>query len=261
MSMVIQSPLDIAACHDYPRRVVFGARGLRKSYGTVEALDDVDIDICEHEILAVVGDNGAGKSTLVRVLSGLEQPDEGYLLRDGEQISFSNVKEADNNGVCAIFQNPAMCPAMDVSDNVYMGRERMKGPFIDKKRMVEGTRDVLKRMGSPLSPTREVRGLSEGERKTLAFAQAMLKNPDVLLLDEPTSSLSVIQASDVLNQMLSMREAGKSLVMVCHNLTDVFAVSDRICVMRHGQVVATMRTRETSYEAVVGYMAGVPHSN
>lgn len=261
MPTIVQSPSGTVVHRDYPRRAVFGARGLRKSYGMVEALDEVDIDVCEHEILAVVGDNGAGKSTLVRILSGLEQPDGGYLLRDGEEVSFSSLREANDNGVCAIFQNPAMCPALDVSDNVYMGRECMKGPFVDKKRMVEGTRDVLKKIGSPLSPTREVRGLSEGERKTLTFAQAMLKNPDVLLLDEPTSSLSVIQTGDVLNQMLSMREAGKSLVMVCHNLIDVFAVSDRICVMRHGRVVATLRTRETSYEAVVGYMAGVPYLN
>ncbi|OZG62712.1 sugar ABC transporter ATP-binding protein [Bifidobacterium lemurum] len=243
---------------DFSRRAVFGARGLRKSYGSVDALDGVDIDVYEHEIMAVVGDNGAGKSTLVKILSGLEQPDDGYLLREGEEVSFQGIKEANDSGVCTIFQNPAMCPAMDVSDNVFMGRECMRGPFVDKRRMVEGTRNVLKKLGSPLSPTREVRGLSEGERKTLTFAQAMLKEPEVLILDEPTSSLSVIQTGEVLNQMLSMREDGKSLIVVCHNLTDVFAVSDRICVMRHGCVVAVLNTRETTYETVVGYMAGVP---
>lgn len=257
--MVVQAA-GIAMIDSYRgmRKVVFGGRGLCKTYGSVTALDGVDIDVYEREIVAVVGDNGAGKSTLVRVLSGLEYPDDGCVLRNGEEISFSGVKDANAAGVCTIFQNPAMAPAMDVADNVFMGRERMRGLFIDKKRMVEDTRGVLKQLGSPLSPTRMVRGLSEGERKTLTFAQALLEDPDVLILDEPTSSLSVIQTGEVLNQMLSMRETGKSLITVCHNLTDVFAISDRICVMRHGQIVATLNTRETTYEAVVGYMAGVP---
>lgn len=240
-----------------PRRVVFAARGLRKSYAAAVALDGVDIDVREREIVAVVGDNGAGKSTLVRVLSGLEQPDEGTLVREGEPVAFSGVRDANNRGVCAIFQNTAMCAAMDVSDNVYMGRERVRGVFIDKKGMVEGTRTVLGRLGSPLSPTRQVRGLSEGERRTIAFAQAMLKEPDVLILDEPTSSLSVMQTGEVLSQMLHMRREGKGIVFVCHDLADVFAVADRICVMRHGRIVATLDARETTYETVVACMAGI----
>lgn len=237
---------------------VFGARGLRKCYGSVEALAGVDIDVFPHEILAIMGDNGAGKSTLVRVLSGLETPDDGCLLRDGEPIVFSGIREANKAGVVAIFQDSAMCPAMDVADNVFMGKERVSGPFIDKKQMVEDTRKILKRLGSPLSPTRMVKGLSGGERKTLSFAQAILRNPEILILDEPTASLSVIQTGEVLNQLLNMREMGKSLIMVCHDLSDVFAVSDRICVMRHGRINAVLNTRETTYETVIGYMAGIP---
>ena len=129
MSELTQSRKEASAQYEFHRRPVLGARGLRKSYGSVDALDGVDIDVYEHEILAIVGDNGAGKSTLVRVLSGLEQPDDGYLVLSGEEMSFSNIREANDHGVCTIFQNPAMCPAMDVSDNVYMGRECRRGPF------------------------------------------------------------------------------------------------------------------------------------
>jgi simple sugar transport system ATP-binding protein len=223
----------------------------------VTALDGVDVDVYPHEILAVMGDNGAGKSTLVRMLSGLESPDGGTLLLHGEPVSFSGIKDANRAGVATIFQKPAMCSAMNVSDNVFMGKEHVSRVFIDRKKMALDTQAILRRIGSPLSPSRMVRGLSEGERKTLSFAQAMLRDPEILILDEPTASLSVIQAGEVLNQLLKMREMGKSLVVVCHDLSEVFAISDRICVMRHGEVSAILDTRETSYESVVGYMAGV----
>lgn len=238
----------------------FGARSIGKAYGPVQALEGVDLDVRPHEILAIMGDNGAGKSTLVRILSGLEPPDEGILLRRGVQTSFSGIREANKSGVATIFQDPAVCPAMDVSDNVFMGREMVTGPFVDKRSMVEETTAILRQIGSPLSATRKVEGLSVGERKTISFARAMLNDPEVLILDEPTASLSVLQAGEVLEQLLHMRQMGKALIVVCHDLSDVFAISDRILVMRHGRVAGDLQTRSTTYETVVGCMAGVPQA-
>ena len=257
--MLVEVDHEVSRVETFPpTQSVFAAVGLEKSYGTVKALRGVNLEVGRREIVAVVGDNGAGKSTLIRVLSGLEQPDSGVLYRDGVEVSFPTVAAANQHGVVPIFQTPEACLAMDVADNIYMGHELMRGPFVDKKRMLRESKGLLDRLGSNLSPTRIVKGLSEGERQTLTFARAMLLDPEILLLDEPTSSLSVIQTSEVLDQLLSMRDQGKGIIMVCHTLPDVFAVSDRICVMRHGRVRVVLNTRDTSYEQVIGCMAGAP---
>lgn len=239
------------------RQPILSVRKLTKRYGAVTALNEVDLDVYPHQILAIVGDNGAGKSTLIKMMSGMEHPDEGVITIHGQVTQFSGIRSANEYGITAIFQEPAMCPAMTIADNIFMGREIVSGLFVDRKKMVQESEKILHELGSSLTPQRLVRGLSGGERKTLSFAQAMLRNPEILLLDEPTASLSVIQTGEVLDQLLNMQEAGKSLVVVCHDLTDVFAIADRICVMRHGEIVAILSTASTTYEEVIGYMAGM----
>jgi simple sugar transport system ATP-binding protein len=238
-------------------RPLLSARDLYKTYGSVDALNGLNLDLYSHEILAIVGDNGSGKSTLVKVLSGLESLDHGSIEKEGESISLQSIYEANKLGIVSIFQNPASCGELSVSENIFMGRERMRGLFIDKKAMLQESQKLLEELGSSLSAEQLVRGLSVGQRKTVRFAQALLQNPDILILDEPTASMSVLQSGEILNQLLHMRALGKGILFVCHTLSDVFAISDRICVMRYGQIVSVMNTHDTTYEEVIAKMAGL----
>lgn len=227
-------------------------------FGFVHALKQVSLSVRHREVLAVVGDNGAGKSTLIKIMSGLLHPDSGTMKWQGEAVTLPSIRAAAQLGVAAVFQGQSFCDNLDVSANLFLGKELRDNRLRrDDETMQERTRQVLQSLSSAIRVGQPMASLSMGQKQTVSIARTLLDNPQLILLDEPTSALSVMQTAEVLNYIKRMRAEGQSIVMVCHDLPDVFAVADRIAVMRQGRLVGVLETAKTSYEMVVALISGI----
>jgi ABC-type sugar transport system ATPase subunit len=235
------------------------ARGLSKRFAHVTALQDVDIDIYEGEILALVGDNGAGKSTLIKILSGVHQPDKGELMVAGQPTRLADPHQARQLGIATVFQNLALVDLRDVAANIFLGREPVKWRwFIDTPAMLREARKVLAdlRVRIP-SLSVEVGQLSGGQRQAIAIGRATSQNGRIIIMDEPTAALGVKESHKVLDLILRLRAAGTGVVVISHNMRQVFSIADRIAVMRHGRQVGVRRRTETSPDEIVKMIVGV----
>lgn len=227
-------------------------------FGFVHALKQVSLSVRHREVLAVVGDNGAGKSTLIKIMSGLLHPDSGTMKWQGEAVTLPSIRAAAQLGVAAVFQGQSFCDNLDVSANLFLGKELRDNHLRrDDETMQERTRQVLQSLSSAIRVGQPMASLSMGQKQTVSIARTLLDNPQLILLDEPTSALSVMQTAEVLNYIKRMKAEGQSIVMVCHDLPDVFAVADRIAVMRQGRLVGVFETAKTSYETVVALISGI----
>ena len=227
-------------------------------FGFVHALKQVSLSVRHREVLAVVRDNGAGKSTLIKIMSGLLHPDSGTMKWQGEAVTLPSIRAAAQLGVAAVFQGQSFCDNLDVSANLFLGKELRDNHLRrDDETMQERTRQVLQSLSSAIRVGQPMASLSMGQKQTVSIARTLLDNPQLILLDEPTSALSVMQTAEVLNYIKRMRAEGQSIVMVCHDLPDVFAVADRIAVMRQGRLVGVLETAKTSYETVVALISGI----
>lgn len=227
-------------------------------FGFVHALKQVSLSVRHREVLAVVGDNGAGKSTLIKIMSGLLHPDSGTMKWQGEAVTLPSIRAAAQLGVAAVFQGQSFCDNLDVSANLFLGKELRDNHLRrDDETMQERTRQVLQSLSSAIRVGQPMASLSMGQKQTVSIARTLLDNPQLILLDEPTSALSVMQTAEVLNYIKRTRAEGQSIVMVCHDLPDVFAVADRIAVMRQGRLVGVLETAKTSYETVVALISGI----
>lgn len=231
--------------------------GISKRYGHVDALREVDLTVHARQIVAIVGDNGAGKSTLVHIISGLERPSEGTILLHGKEVTMDGVSDAVDLGIASAFQQSEFCDNLDVSANIFLGNELRQSGLRDDETMHIRAREVLNRLSSTIRTGQPIEALSGGQRQIVAIARTLLNDPDLIVLDEPTASLSVTQASEILNMITALRSDNRSIIMVCHDLPSVFAVADAIVVMRHGQIVAVHMTADTSYEEIIGEIAGL----
>lgn len=227
-------------------------------FGGIDALSHISFSVEPHQLVAIVGDNGAGKSTLLKILSGLLKPSSGTIAFQGKEVSFSSIREANNAGIASVFQEPQFCDNLSVSANLFLGNElKDKYGLRDDSTMFSRARVALKTLTSAVQVSRDMEGLSSGQRQTVAIARTLLSDPSLILLDEPTNSLSVMQTGEVLQYLSSLRSQGKTVLMVMHDLPDVFAVCDTIIVLRQGTVRAIHRVEETSYEEVIAEIAGV----
>lgn len=232
--------------------------GVTKKYGNVEALREVSLAVQRRQIVAIVGDNGAGKSTLVHVIAGLEQPDSGSITICGRQVRIDGIAKAAELGIASAFQQPEFCENLDVSANIFLGQELRRGIAArDDIGMYDKAREVLNTLSTPVRASQSISSLSGGQRQTVAIARTLLNDPSLVVLDEPTASLSVTQTAEVLEYIAELRSANRSVIMVCHDLPNVFAIADRIVVMRHGEIRAVHNTSETSYEEVIAEISGV----
>jgi D-xylose transport system ATP-binding protein len=240
------------------RRAVLTAEGLTKRYGHVVALDNASISLYEGEVVALVGDNGAGKSTLVSILSGVNLPDSGVLLIDDQEVRLDNPRKAQASGVATVFQTLALVDRRDVAANLFLGREpRRYGIVVDRKRMQRDASRVISELGVGLPSVRApVADLSGGQRQAVAVARAVLQGGRIMLFDEPTAALGVREGGQVLDLIRTLRVQRHAVLLVSHNIVSVFDVSDRIVVMRHGRVVATLRTSETTHDEIVSMIVG-----
>ncbi len=233
------------------------ARGVQKAYGSVQALAGVDFAVYPGETVALVGDNGAGKSTLIKILCGALQPDDGHVYVGGEEVRFASPRDARLRGISVVYQDLALVDGFDVAHNVFLGRVPARFGRVDRKRMAQETRRVLGELTVELPSVRTpVRFLSGGQRQAVAIARAVHQGGQLLIMDEPTAALGVVQTRNVLEQIKKVREHGLSVVLISHNLPEIFEVADRIEVLRLGERVARLRPSDVSMEDIVAAMTG-----
>ena len=240
---------------------VVSLRGITHSFGAVRALIDVDLDVRSHEVVAVVGDNGAGKSTLVGVMAGVLVPDAGEVVVDGQEVRLSSPGLARQLGIATVFQDLALCEDLDVVENLFLGQELQRRLLLDEVAMERGASRLLAVLAARVPSLRApVSGLSGGQRQAVAVARALVGEPRVLVLDEPTASLGVTQTAEVLNLVERVRDRGYGVVLVSQNMADVQAVADRVVVLRRGRVNGVFDSETASYEGIIAAITGVvPH--
>ncbi|GAA1548695.1 ATP-binding cassette domain-containing protein [Dactylosporangium maewongense] len=236
---------------------MLAASNISKRYGAVQALDGVSLDLPDGEVVALVGDNGAGKSTLVKVLSGVVTADDGAIEQDGRPVRIASPHEAQQLGVSTVHQDLALCENLDVVGNLFLGAERRRWTVLDHIRMERSARDLLSSLDVRIRDIRvPVAMLSGGQRQSVAIARALIGEPRVVILDEPTAALGVEQTAQVLDLIRRLRDRGLAVLVISHNLADVRAVSDRIVVLRLGRNAGEFSTAESTPEAVVAAITG-----
>jgi D-xylose transport system ATP-binding protein len=236
--------------------------GISKSFGSVQALSEVEFEVRQGEVMALVGDNGAGKSTLIKCVAGIHTADDGEIVFDGEAVHIHGPKDAAKLGIEVVYQDLALCDNLDVVQNMYLGREardwlqRLKEPVMEAK-----TAETMKSLAVTTirSIRQPVATLSGGQRQSVAVARAVMWNSRLVILDEPTAALGVAQTQQVLELVKRLAEQGLAVVLISHNLHDIFEVADRITVLRLGRSVAVYDRRATTQQEVVqAITAGVP---
>jgi len=243
---------------------LFVARGVTKRFGAVEALVDVDFEVDRGEVVALVGDNGAGKSTLIKAISGVQPGDTGEYWFDGQPVTIKNATDAYKLGIATVYQDLALCDNLDVVANLFLGSEIFAGGpahtarVLDEIAMERRTLELLSSLAvTTLGSVRsEVGSLSGGQRQAVAIARSLIGEPKLVILDEPTAALGVSQTEQVLALIERLRSQNLGVVIISHNLHNVFAVSDRIVVLRLGRRSATFDRRATTQEEVVAAITG-----
>ncbi|MCY1136959.1 ATP-binding cassette domain-containing protein [Actinoplanes sp. Pm04-4] len=244
--------------------VVLQARGLTKHYGHVVALDNCDFDLRAGEILAVIGDNGAGKSTLIKALTGAVIPDSGEITLKGEPVHFRSALDARRAGIETVYQELGVAPALDITQNLYLGREqRRKGLLgtvfrkLDKAAMRQGSARQMADLGIRVQSIRQkVDTLSGGQRQAVAVARVAAWATSVVIMDEPTAALGVRETNQVLRLIERVRENGLPVVLISHNMPNVWEVADRIHIHRLGRRIALVEPGSTTMEEAVAVMTG-----
>jgi len=240
--------------------------GLRKSFGPVEALRGADLDLQAGEVLAVVGDNGAGKSTLIKHIAGVYKPDAGKMLLAGEPLELNSPREARERGIETVYQDLALADDLSIGANIFLGREPVKRflgvlPYIDDRAIRRETTNLLQRIRGVIpSEARTVARLSGGQRQAVAIARAIYWQAKVVLMDEPTAALAVMERERVIEHARALASHGVGVVYIGHNLTEILKVADRIAVMFRGRTVHVTAAGETDQETLIKYMTGYTDS-
>jgi len=229
-----------------------------KSFGPVDVLKGVNLKAYAGKVTALVGDNGAGKSTLIKGLAGVQPYDRGEIRFEGELVNIHTPREAARLGIEVVYQDLALCDNLDIVQNMFLGREELDFGTFDEGLMEKEASDTLRRLSvrTVKSVRQKVSSLSGGQRQTVAIARSVLKKARVVVLDEPTAALGVAQTEQVLNLVRSLAQQGVAVIMISHNLQDVFAVADYISVLYLGQMVASVNAADTNNDDVVGYITG-----
>jgi fructose transport system ATP-binding protein len=243
--------------------VILETRGLTKRYGGVHALEEADFTLRAGEHVAVVGDNGAGKSTFVRQITAVEQKSAGQIFFNGHEVNYANPLAAREAGIETVFQTLALADDLDVPSNLFLGREMFKfrlGPFsiLDRKAMRERTMEALKKTAVKIpNVDNPIRNMSGGQRQCVAIARAAAFASKLIIMDEPTAALGVQETGQVENIIRGLKERGVPLILISHNLRQVFDLVDRIVVFRRGRIVASLNKTETDGNDIVSYITGV----
>ena len=235
------------------QRELLSLRGINKSFGAVHVLRDVDFDVRPGEVTALVGDNGAGKSTLVKCVGGIYPIDSGDYLFDGQPVTVHSPRDAAHLGVEIVYQDLALCDNLDIVQNMFLGRERRSGIVLDEPTMEQMAAQTLDRLSvrTVNSIRQQVASLSGGQRQTVAIAKAVLWNSRLVILDEPTAALGVAQTAQVLELVRQLADNGLAVVLISHNMNDVFAVADRIVALYLGRTAAQVKATDITHAQIV----------
>ncbi len=232
--------------------------GVVKSFGPVDVLKGVNLTAHAGKVTALVGDNGAGKSTLVKGLAGVQPFDAGEIKFSGELVDLHTPRHASALGIEVVYQDLALCENLDIVQNMFLGREEASGGTLEEGAMERQASQTLQSLSvrTVKSVRQKVSSLSGGQRQTVAIARSVLKNAKVVILDEPTAALGVAQTEQVLNLVRRLADSGVAVIIISHNLVDVFAVADHISVLYLGNMVASLDTKDTNNNDVIGYITG-----
>ncbi len=239
-------------------------QGISKHFGPVHALTKVNLDVAAGQVTALCGDNGAGKSVLIKTISGLWEPDEGRILWEGRPIHLHAPKDAENLGITTIYQDLALCDNLDVVQNMFLGHEPLRHGLLDEGKMELAALQTLKDLSvtTVRSVRQPVASLSGGQRQSVAVAKAVMSKAKLVIMDEPTAALGVSQTQLVLDLIARLSGQGVGVIVISHNLNDVFAVADRIAVLHLGRMVASGPAQEFDRSSVVDYMTtGISERN
>ncbi|KUM85228.1 MULTISPECIES: ATP-binding cassette domain-containing protein [Streptomyces] len=236
---------------------VLALRGVSKRFGAVQALTDVELEVHAGEVVALVGDNGAGKSTLVKTIAGVHPIDEGVIEWDGKPVSINKPHDAQGLGVATVYQDLALCDNLDVVGNLYLGRELLRRGIIDEVSMEQKARELLSTLSIRIPSVRiPIASLSGGQRQVVAIARALIGDPKVVILDEPTAALGVEQTAQVLDLVERLRERNLGVILISHNMADVKAVADTVAVLRLGRNNGSFSVKDTSQEEIISAITG-----
>ncbi|KUN15422.1 sugar ABC transporter ATP-binding protein [Streptomyces canus] len=236
---------------------VLALRGVSKRFGAVQALTDVELEVHAGEVVALVGDNGAGKSTLVKTIAGVHPIDEGIIEWDGSPVSINKPHDAQGLGVATVYQDLALCDNLDVVGNLYLGRELLRRGIIDEVSMEQKARELLSTLSIRIPSVRiPIASLSGGQRQVVAIARALIGDPKVVILDEPTAALGVEQTAQVLDLVERLRERNLAVILISHNMADVKAVADTVAVLRLGRNNGSFSVKDTSQEEIISAITG-----
>jgi ABC-type sugar transport system ATPase subunit len=233
-------------------------RGISKAFGNVQALTDVSLTMHEGETVGLVGDNGAGKSTLVKLLAGVHDADSGEILMDGEPVRMNTPTDALRHGIGTVYQDLAVVDVLDVARNIYLGNlPRRFGVLVDYRRMYSDARAILTQLRVSMPSVRtKVGELSGGQRQAVAIARTLAQSARLFLMDEPTAALGVAQSEKVNELIADLKNSGRTVLVITHNMEHIFEVADRIIVLRHGRRVGVRDRNETTREEIVGLITG-----
>jgi len=235
-------------------------RNVSKNFGAIRAVNDISFSVAPGEVVGLMGDNGAGKSTMVKLIAGNFPPTEGEIAVGGEVCHFHKPIEARAKGIEVVYQDLAIADNLTAAQNVFLGREIKKGiwPFtvLDKQAMIDRSAELFGELKSETRPRDLVKKMSGGQRQAVAIARTRLSNAKLVLMDEPTAAISVRQVAEVLELIRRLKQQGVAVMLISHRMPDVFAVCDRIIVMRRGAKVADKRTEDTSPEEITGLITG-----
>ena len=241
--------------------IVLEAKGVSKFFGTITALENVNLNLQQGEVLGVVGDNGAGKSTLMKVLSGLYKPSEGFLSFSGKKVIFNSPRDSQNLGLEMVYQDLALAGNLPIGDNIFLGREPTKkfGPFnfLDHKKKKQLTEEHLAKLKINVnSADQKVEELSGGQRQAVAIARATAFEAKIVIMDEPTAALAVKEVRKVLDLILNLKKIGVSVIVISHRMDDIFTVCDRVMALFQGTNFAESKLKDTSRDEVIGWIMG-----
>jgi ABC-type sugar transport system ATPase subunit len=239
-----------------PDAPLLSLRGIGKSFGPVQALTDADLDVYAGQVTALVGDNGAGKTVLIKCVAGIWAPEGGRILWQGEQVHLRSPKDAAALGIETVYQDLALCDNLDIVQNMFLGRERLRFRMLDEDAMERAAADTLARLSvtTVRSIRQQVASLSGGQRQAVAVAKAVMWNSRLVIMDEPTAALGVAQTRMVLDLISRLADEGIAVIVISHNLNDVFEVADRIAVLQLGRMVADAPASGLDRQSVVDFM-------
>ena len=232
-------------------------KDISKTFGSVQALKGVSLDLYAGEILALMGENGAGKSTLMNILSGSLQPTEGEIYLKGAKVHVSDPITAKKLGIAKIHQELQIVPELSVAENIFLGRWKSKaGPAVDFKGMIEESRKYLEMLDVKVDPAKKLKDLRIGEQQLVEIAKAISLNSEIIVMDEPTSAISEKEAEKLFNIIRRLRGEGKGIIYITHRMEEIFKIADRLTVMRDGQYIGTVRAAETTKDEIIKMMVG-----